>query len=318
MTDVSPAGSSRTSREHGSGGASDRAPDRTSDGGLGGKVGEVAGSVGTAARGADRHAAKAARSEPVRKGVRLGIAAHGVLHLLIAWLALQIALGGGGGEADQSGAVTTLAQQPFGRVLLWVLFVGFVAVVLWRLSTALFGFGYVQDDKKKLAKRVVSAGQAVVYAALAVLAVRAAVQGGAQGGGGSKATAGVLGLPGGQIIVALIGVGVVIGGGVMIWHGAKKKFTEDQDLAGVNPHARKVDERTGQVGYIAKGIAIGVLGGLIVSAAITFDPARANGLDSALKTLAGQPFGVVLLGLVAIGIAAYGVFCFFDAKYHRV
>ncbi|MFR9800721.1 DUF1206 domain-containing protein [Pseudonocardia sp. RS010] len=317
MTDASPERSPRTSRRHGEGWSPDRASDGTSGGGVVDGLGEVAGSVGTAARGAHRQAAKAARSEPVRKGARVGIAANGVLHLLIAWLALQVALGDGG-EADQSGAVSTLAQQPLGRVLLWVLFVGFVAVVLWRSSNALFGFGYVEEGKKKLVKRLVSAGQAVVYAALAVLTARAAVQGSAQGGGGSKATAGVLGLPGGQVIVAIVGVGVVIGGGVMIWHGAKKKFTEDQDLAGVDPHARTVDERTGQVGYIAKGIAIGVLGGLIVSAAVTFDPAKANGLDSALKTLAGQPFGVVLLGLVAVGIAAYGLFCFFDAKYHRV
>ncbi|MCE0763967.1 DUF1206 domain-containing protein [Pseudonocardia kujensis] len=328
MPDVSPDRSTRLSRRHAAG----RSPDRPSDppssdqggtsggpssGAVGEKVGEVAGSVGTAARGAHRHAAQAGRSEPVRKGARVGIAANGVLHLLIAWLALQIALGGGG-EADQSGAVTTLAQQPFGRVLLWVLFVGFVAVVLWRLSAALFGFGYVDDAKKKLVKRLVSAGQAVVYAALAVLTVRAAVQGSAQGGGGSKATAGVLGLPGGQVLVGIIGVGVVIGGGVMIWHGAKKKFTEDQDLAAADPHARTLDVRAGQVGFIAKGFAIGVLGALIVAAAVTFDPAKANGLDSALKTLAAQPFGVVLLGLVALGIAAYGVFCFFDAKYHRV
>ncbi|MCE3553723.1 DUF1206 domain-containing protein [Pseudonocardia sp. RS11V-5] len=327
MTDVSPDRSSRLSRRHAAGRSPDGPSDRdgtadstsvgTSSGGVGEKVGEVAGSVGTAARGAHRQAAKAARSEPVRKGARVGIAAHGVLHLLIAWLALQVAFGGGG-EADQSGAVTTLAQQPFGRVLLWVLFLGFVAVMIWRISTALFGFGYVDDGKKKLVKRLTSAGQAVVYAALAVLTVRAAVQGSAQGGGGSKATAGVLGLPGGQILVGIVGVGVVIGGAVMIWHGAKKKFTEDQDLAGVQPQARKLDERTGQVGYVAKGFAIGVLGVLIVSAAVTFDPAKANGLDSALKTLAGQPFGVVLLTLVALGIAAYGVFCFFDAKYHRV
>src|SRR3954452_11900573 len=144
MTDGSPDRSSRPSRRHGAG----RSPDPTSDGtsgrpsdgssdgssggslgGVGEKVGEAAGSVGTAARGAQRHATKAARSEPVRKGARVGIAANGILHLLIAWLALQVALGGGG-QADQRGAVTTLAQQPFGRVLLWVLFVGFVAVVL--------------------------------------------------------------------------------------------------------------------------------------------------------------------------------------------
>jgi hypothetical protein len=225
---------------------------------------------------------------------------------------------GGQVEADQRGAVTTLAQQPFGRVLLWVLFVGFVAVVLWRVATALFGFAYVEDGTKKLVKRLTSGGQAVVYAGLAALAARAAVQGSAQGAGASRATAGLLGLTGGQVVVGVVGAGVVIGGGVMIWHGATKRFTEDQDLSGADHHARTVDERTGQVGFVAKGIAIGVLGGLIVSAAVTFDPAKANGLDSALQTLAGQPFGAVLLGLVALGIAAYGIFCFFDAKYHRI
>lgn len=267
--------------------------------------------------GAHHKAERAGRSEPIKKGARLGIAANGVLHLLIAWLALQVAFGGGG-QADQSGALTTLAAQPFGIVLLWLLFVGFVCVVLWRLTSALFGFSYVDDGRKKLVKRVVSAGLGVVYAVLAVITATTAVNGRSQGGGGSSATAGVLGMPGGQFIVGIVGVGIVVGGGVMIWHGWKKKFTEDQDLGGADHRARRLDERSGQIGYIAKGVAIGVLGALVVSAAVRFDPAEANGLDSALKALAAQPFGVVLLTLVALGIAAYGVFCFLDAKYHRV
>ncbi|GAA4539418.1 DUF1206 domain-containing protein [Pseudonocardia xishanensis] len=267
--------------------------------------------------GAHRKAARAGRSEPVRKGARVGIAANGVLHLLIAGLALQVAFGGGG-QADQSGALTTLAAQPFGIVLLWLLFVGFVCVVLWRLTSALFGFSYVDDGRKKLMKRVVSAGLGVVYAVLAVATATTAVNGRAQGGGGSKATAGILGIPGGQVIVGIIGVGIVVGGGVMVYNGWKKKFTEDQDLVGADRRARRLDERSGQVGYIAKGIAIGVLGVLVISAAVKYDPAEANGLDSALKALAAQPFGVVLLTVVALGIAAYGVFCFLDAKYHRV
>ncbi|GAA1874951.1 DUF1206 domain-containing protein [Pseudonocardia ailaonensis] len=262
-------------------------------------------------------ARRVGRSGPVRKGARAGIAANGVLHLLIAWLALQVAIGGGG-QADQSGALSTLAQQPFGRVFLWVLFVGFVCVVIWRLTTALFGFGYVDDDKKKLLKRLTSAGQGIVYAGLAVLTVKTAVSGRSEGGGGGKATAGLLGLPGGQVIVAVVGVGIVIGAGVMAWNGWKKKFTEDQDLSGADHRARTADERSGQIGFIAKAVALGVLGVLVVSAAVKFDPQEANGLDSALKTLAAQPFGVVLLIAVAIGIAAYGVFCFFDARYHRV
>jgi hypothetical protein len=78
-----------------------------------------------------------------------------------------------------------------------------------------------------------------------------------------------------------------------------------------------VVERLGQFGSVAKAVSLGLIGVLVVVAAVTFDPSKANGLDPALKTLAGQPLGMFLLAVVALGLAAYGVFCFFDAKYHR-
>ncbi|RZT88053.1 uncharacterized protein DUF1206 [Pseudonocardia sediminis] len=273
--------------------------------------------VSRAADAAGSSAKQAARSKPVRVMARVGIASNGLLHLLIAFLAARIALGSGG-QADQNGALGAIAAEPAGRVLLGVLVVGFAAVVLWRVVSAIWGFPYISDDRKRIAKRVSSGGQAVIYAALAVTAATTAVQGRSSGGGGGQATAGLLGLPGGQILVALVGLGVVIGGGVMIYQGYTEAFTEDQDLGGVDRRARRLNERTGQVGYIAKGVAIIVLGLLIGTAAITFDPQQANGMDSALKTLREQPYGVFLLLAVALGIACYGVFCFFDARYHRV
>src|SRR4051794_29690139 len=114
-----------------------------------------------------RSPGQVARSEPVKKGARVGIAANGVLHLLIAWLAIQVALGGGGQKVNQGGALTAIAAEPFGKVLLWVLFLGFVCVVLWRATSAVWGFTYITDEKKRLQKRVVNAGQAVIYAVLA-------------------------------------------------------------------------------------------------------------------------------------------------------
>jgi hypothetical protein len=257
-----------------------------------------------------------AHSRPVRIAARVGIASNGVLHLLIGFLAVQVALGSGG-QADQNGALTTIASEPAGRAFLWVLVVGFAAVVLWRVVSAIWGFGYL-DRTKQVTKRVTSAGQAVVYAVLAVAAATTAVQGRSSGGGGGQAGAGVLGLPGGQALLGLVGVGVVVGGGVLVYLGWTSGFTEDQDLGGADKRARRLNERTGQIGFIAKGIAIGVLGVLIVVAAWTFDPQKANGLDSALKALREQPFGVFLLIAVGVGIACYGVFCFFDARYHRV
>ena len=282
---------------------------------------DAAGRSGSAAKNAAGHAGSAAKdianSRAVEIGARVGLAAYGVTHLLIAWIALQVAFGGGGEQANQKGAFQEIASHSFGVFLLWVIVLGFVAVALWRLEQAIWGYRYVSDHKKQLRKRAASAFKAVVFATLAVWAATTAAGSGGGGSGGQKATAGVLGLPGGQWIVGLVGLGILIAGGNKIYAGWKKKFEEDMDMPS-DPKARKAAERTGQVGFIAKGVSIGVIGVLVVIAAIQFDPAKAAGLDAALHSLAQTPLGPWLLVVVALGLAAYGVFCWFDAKYHRV
>lgn len=260
-------------------------------------------------------ARQVARSEPVKIGARIGIVAYGITHLLVAWLALHVAFGSGGERTDQNGAFQTIAAQPFGRVLLWVLVVGFVAVALWRLEQTVFVVGG-QDPTEQVKKRVARGFQAAIFAALALLA-GAVAMGGGSGGTGQEAAAGVLGWPGGRFLVGAVGLAIVAVAAVKAKHGWEKKFLEEMDLPG-DPHVRRVAERLGQVGSIAKAVALGLIGVLVVVAAVRFDPSQANGLDPALKALAGQPLGTVLLVLVALGLAAYGLFCFFDAKYHRV
>lgn len=274
----------------------------------------------SAAQSANSSARQAARSEPVKKAARVGLFAYGITHLLIAWLALQIAFGSGGQEADQAGAFQTLAQQPFGKVLLWVLVVGFAAVALWRAEQAVWGYGYVSDTAKQIRKRVTAAAKAVLFVILAVVAGTAAAGGGSGGGGGGQQglTATVLGWGViGQILVGAVGLGIVAVGGKKIYDGIKRKFEDDMSLPS-DRRARQVAVRSGQIGFIAKGVAIALIGGLVVTAAVQFRPDRAAGLDTALTTLARQPYGPYLLAAVAFGLAAYGVFCFFDARYHRV
>jgi multisubunit Na+/H+ antiporter MnhB subunit len=273
--------------------------------------------VTSAAQSANQNAQQAARSRPVKIGARVGILAYGITHLLIGWLALQIAFGQGGEQANQNGAFQTIADQPFGKFLLWVLVIGFIAAALWRAEQAIWGYSYVDDKKKQVRKKATSAGKAVLFLVLAVLAGRTAMGSGSQGGQQQQATAGVLGLPGGQFLVGLAGL-IVIGIGVYkIVRGWKTKFTEDMDLPS-DKKARNVAIRTGQAGYIGRGIATTIVGILVVLAAIRFDPAESAGLDAALKTLAQQPFGPYLLILVALGFICFGVFSFFDARYHRV
>jgi Domain of Unknown Function (DUF1206) len=260
---------------------------------------------------------EAADSQPVKIGARVGLLCYGVTHLLIAWIALQVAFGGDSQKASQNGAFQELAGNTFGKVMLWIIVVGFVAVALWRLTLAIWGYRYESDKKTQLRKRASAGGKVVVFGALAVLAATTAVNGGGGGGGQQKATAGLLGIPGGQWIVGAVGLGIIVAGGSKIYAGWKEKFVADMSLPSDQKECMVI-KRTGQVGFIAKGISVALIGILVVTAAIRFDPAKASGLDAALRSLVQQPFGPWLLALVALGLAAYGVFCAFDARYHRV
>ncbi|RBY80569.1 DUF1206 domain-containing protein [Geodermatophilus sp. TF02-6] len=275
------------------------------------------GTIGSAAGAADR----AGNSDVLEHLARVGLVAYGVVHLLIAWLALQLAWGQGGGQsADQSGALATLAGQPLGRPLLWLLAVGLIALAVWQAAEVLrWRSGLVSSGdarKKALGKTAKSIVKAVVYVVLAVLAIRFAT-----GGGQSSAaqqqqqTAGVFAWPGGRWLVGVAGL-VLVGVGVyLVYKGVSKRFLQEIDLAQTPPGARSLVEKLGLVGYPAKGMALGLVGGLLAYAAVTFDAARASGLDGAMRTILGAPFGQVLLTLVAVGIAAFGAFCFVRARY---
>ncbi len=274
----------------------------------------MSGTTGRAAGAAGR----AGDSDALEHLARIGLIAYGVVHLLLAWLALQLAWGGGSGQsADQAGALATLAEQPLGRPLLWLLAVGLVALAAWQAAEVLrwrSRLSSTGDARKKALEKVVkSVAKAVLYAVLAVLAVRTATSGGSSGG--QQSAAGVFGWPAGRWLVALVGL-VVIGVGVYLVHkGVSKRFLEEVDLGSASPQTTRLVTRLGQAGFPAKGVALGVVGGLLVYAAVTFDPARAGGLDGALRTILGAPFGQVLLTLVAVGIAAFGAYCFVRARY---
>ncbi|MBB3086595.1 DUF1206 domain-containing protein [Geodermatophilus sabuli] len=274
------------------------------------------GTMGSAAGAADR----AGNSDALENLARVGLIAYGVVHLLLAWLALQLAWGGGGQSADQSGALATLAEQPLGKPLLWVLAIGLIALAVWQAAEVLRWRGRLSasgDARKKAVTKIVkSVARAIVYAALAVLAIRFA-----SGSGQSSAqsqqqqTAGVFSWPAGRWLVGLVGL-VVIGVGVYhVYKGVSRRFLKQLDLAQASAGTRRLVEKLGLIGFPAKGVALGLVGGLLVWAAVTYDPAKASGLDGALRTVLDAPFGQVLLTLVALGIAAFGAFCFVRARF---
>lgn len=271
----------------------------------------------TTTGGAEGTARRVADSGALEKAARVGYAVSGLLHLLIGLIAVQLAVGSGGGSADQSGALSQVAAQPFGRAVLWLGVVGLLALSLWQLSEAAFG-GTRGDRSDRTQQTVKATAKAVVYLALALTTFTFA-----RGGGSSSAqqstdfTATLMGSTAGRLLVAAIGLGVVAVGGYHLVKGAKKKFLDDLRTSG-GGRAGTAVVRLGQVGYIAKGVALAVVGLLFVLAAARADPSQASGLDGALKTLGQQPGGPVILVAVGLGFVAYGLYSFARARYARM
>ena len=264
---------------------------------------------------------RATHSDLLENLARIGFVALGVLHVLIGWLALQLAwFGGGGKSADQAGAFSAVADLPGGQAILWILGIGLFALALWQAAEVFrwkSGLSVGGDVRKKAIGRIVkSVSKVVIYVVLGVLAIRTA-SGGQQSSSQSQeqTTQGVFGLPGGQFLVGLAGL-IIVGVGVYhVYKGWTKKFLEGVDLSQASLASRKAVIRLGQIGYPAKGVALMVVGGLLTWAAVTFDPKKASGLDGALRTVNEAPFGKVLLTLIALGLVAFGVFCFFRARH---
>jgi hypothetical protein len=260
--------------------------------------------------------ARQASDHPVLEtAARVGYAVSGLLHLIIGWIALQLAwgLGGGSGQgADQSGALQSLSGNGAGQLALWVGVVGFLGLGLWQLADA--AFGHPGSDKEAWGGRIKAFSKALVYLALCWTTLNFAR--GKSSDSESQTvdfTSSLMSRPGGQWLVGIVGLVVIGVGAYHVWKGATEGFLRDLEK---DPGTWAV--RAGVVGYIAKGVALAVVGVLFVLAAMRANPEEAKGLDGALRTLKDQPFGPGLLTAVALGIAAYGVYSFFRARHARV
>jgi hypothetical protein len=261
-------------------------------------------------------AASAAQNSTVfRTLARIGYVVLGILHILIGVIAISVSTGSTASEADQGGALEQISAAPAGGLLLWVIVLGLLALAIWQIAEAVLERN--PDTKKKWGYRAKYIGTAIVYIAIAITALVYAVGGQSDSSDSSTTfTAKLLATPGGVVLLVLVGL-VVAGLGVaFIVRGFTRAFEKYLDLP--DGAAEKGIVTFGVVGYVAKGIAIGVTGILFMIAAFTHDPSQAGGLDSALHTLAGLPFGTVILWIVGAGLILYCLFCFARARYARM
>lgn len=280
---------------------------------------QTGGQLRGAAGGARGAAGQARHSRVLDIAARIGLVGRGLVYLLIGVLALQVAFGLSSARTDRSGALGEIREKPFGSVVLVILVIGFIGYGLWRLLDAAVGMRDESDEKKRTAKRLVSAARGVIYLAIAGSTITFLSSGGG-GGSGDPApwTARIMGHEAGRYVVGAVGL-VVIGIGIgMIVRGLKRSFEEKLKTGEMGAFARKVAKPAGVIGYVVRGVVFGLAGIFVTKAAIEFDPGEAKGLDGTLKTVAGQAYGQWLLTLCAIGLALFGIYSFFEARYRKI
>lgn len=269
-------------------------------------------------RNAEATAARTADSRWLELLARAGFIGYGIVHLLFGWLALQIAFGNSSDDGDQSGALRTLAAQPMGKFVVIAIAVGMVAMAIWQALEAAVGHRTERgNDRTK--ERVVSAARAVIYLWLAWTAWKVFSNANSDSASQQEElTARMMESTGGRWLIGLAGLALIGVGVGMAIYGAKKKFMKRLKTGEMNAKTTQLARRLGMAGYLSRGGAFAVTGLLVVLAAVNYDPEKARGLDAALRTLRDQPFGTFLLILVALGIAAFGAYCFVQSRYRKV
>ena len=247
---------------------------------------------------------------------RIGLVGYGLVHLLVAWLAVAVAFGVPDDPPDAGGAIAAVARTPGGTPLLGLMAVGLAAFALWQFVAAAIGFRWVHGGER-FRKRSGAIAKAMATGGLAVLIVDALV---GRGGGATSArslAADLLALPAGRVLLGAVACAILGMAAAMTYTGLRRTFMGDLDARKLGTAGRRVVEVVGVAGHLSRALAMAVIGLLAGAAALFADPNRAGGLDSALRALGSTGLGAGLLVVVAVGFAAFGLFCFADAATRR-
>jgi hypothetical protein len=246
---------------------------------------------------------------------RLGFVARGIAYIVIGVIAVMLAFGVARHEPDRAGAIEAIADKPFGYLLLWILVIGFLALAVWR---------FVQAAQKRLnpteGHRVMALLCGIAYAIAFYSTLMFVVHGTKPASDDSTArdyTAQMLSLDGGRVLVAFAGIVLVALGIVMAVRGFSAEFTRHLRMGWMSRGTQDVVVRLGQAGYVARALVVAGIGIAALDAAITYNAGEAKGVDGVLRSFAQTTFGPWLLVLVALGLIAFGILSFFEAKWRR-
>jgi hypothetical protein len=252
---------------------------------------------------------------------RFGFAAKGVVYIIIGGLAALAAFTGGGKTTDSRGAFQEILSQSYGKTLLGAVAVGMAAYAIWRIVQAVKDTENKGSGVKGIAKRIGYAGIGVIHIGLAYSAAQLILGSGGESRGDAAPkewTATLLQQPFGQWLVGAVGLGFVAFAVSQLYKAYTTKFREKLKTNEMDEKTETFATRSGQAGLSARGVVFGIIGVFLIQAALHSNAGEARGLSGALRALEQQSYGQWILGIVALGLVAYGLYMFVLARYRRM
>jgi hypothetical protein len=253
---------------------------------------------------------------------RWGLVSIALSFAIVAVISIKVAVTGSGHPQGREGALAAIAREPFGKVLLVIVAVGFAGYAAWRLTTATIGQTIEDDEREKPLKRIGDALRGLFYLVLAGVCVKLVMSaGGSPAGGGQKepkATAVLLGLPGGRFIVGAIGLGVVGVGLYNAYRAVSGKYRERLKMWQMDEAEERFVTPIAVAGLFARMIVFGLIGAFLVASAVRYNAKEAVGLDGALQRLVERSYGRPALFVVAVGLLCYALYRLTEARYRRI
>ena len=255
----------------------------------------------------------------IERLARFGYAAKGVVYMLVGILAFQSAINWGGRATSSEGAILTVASQPFGKVILLLVAVGLSGYVLWQLVQAAFDPEHDDSGPSTIARRLSYAVGGLVYGSLVMFALRVVFNQPTTGSDSSgQQAATLLSQPFGQWLLGALGVAFIAYGCFYFYRAYSTNFRRHLKLAEMSAKEEKWSTRIGRFGLVSKGVVSIIIGYFFIQAALAADPSQAKNTEGALRTIEQQPYGALLMGLVALGLVAYGIHMGVQARYRRI
>lgn len=257
----------------------------------------------------------------VERIARFGYATKGAVYIVVGALATMTAAGLGGETTDTRGALQTIKEQPFGKFVLGTVAFGLVGYVIWRWIQAIADTDGKGSGLKGISIRIGYACSGLVYAGLALTAAKILIDVGDPDSSNEIQrdwTAKLMSMPYGRWLVFAIGAGVIVFGLYQIYKGLRAKFRKRLKLGQMSFTRKSWATLSGRIGYAARGVVFCIVGSFLMQAALDYNPSEALGLEGALDTLAQRRFGTWMLGTVAAGLVAYGIYMLVESRYRRI